>query len=119
MAQTFVVPGSEIFSEGGGWATVEPGFIGNNSTRTGYMIRKFMDETLDAVQFIGEYDFKEFRYGEVLLILAEALYEKNGQITDSEWSHRPWQPAKPGEYASLDQCVCSYERTEYAGRDPA
>ena len=28
------------------------------------MIRKFMDETLDAVQFIGEYDFKEFRYGE-------------------------------------------------------
>ena len=66
MAQTFVVPGSEIFSEGGGWATVEPGFIGNNSTRTGYMIRKFMDETLDAVQFIGEYDFKEFRYGEVL-----------------------------------------------------
>ena len=84
MAQTFVVPGSEIFSEGGGWATVEPGFIGNNSTRTGYMIRKFMDETLDAVQFIGEYDFKEFRYGEVLLILAEALYEKNGQITDEQ-----------------------------------
>ena len=48
------------------------------------MIRKFMDETLDAVQFIGEYDFKEFRYGEVLLILAEALYEKNGQITDEQ-----------------------------------
>ena len=48
------------------------------------MIRKFLDETLDAAQFIGEYDFKEFRYAEVLLILAEALYEKNGQITDDQ-----------------------------------
>ena len=45
--------------------------------RTGYMIRKFLDQTEDATQFKGEYDFKEFRYGEVLLILAEALYEKN------------------------------------------
>lgn len=84
MEQTFVVPGSEIFSEGGGWTTVEPGFVGNNSTRTGYMIRKFMDETLDAVQFIGEYDFKEFRYAEVLLIFAEAVYEKNGFISDDQ-----------------------------------
>lgn len=84
MEQTFVVPGSEIFSEGGGWVAVEPSFLGTNSTRTGYMIRKFMDETLDAVQFIGEYDFKEFRYGEVLLILAEALFEKNGAITDDQ-----------------------------------
>jgi hypothetical protein len=46
------------------------------------MIRKFLDETIEATQFQGEYDFKEFRYGEVLLILAEALYEQNGQISD-------------------------------------
>ena len=43
-----------------------------------------MDETVDATQFRGEYDFKEFRYAEVLLILAEALYEKNGSITDAD-----------------------------------
>ncbi|HET9825669.1 MAG TPA: RagB/SusD family nutrient uptake outer membrane protein, partial [Chitinophagaceae bacterium] len=49
-----------------------------------YMIRKFLDETVDATQFRGEYDFKEFRYGEVLLILAEALYEKNGSISDAD-----------------------------------
>lgn len=84
MAQTFIVPGSEIFFEGGLWTPTYPGFVGNSATRTGYMIRKFLDETLDAAQFIGEYDFKEFRYAEVLLILAEALYEKNGRITDEE-----------------------------------
>ena len=84
MEQTFIVPGSEIFFEGGLWTPTYPGFVGNSATRTGYMIRKFLDETLDAAQFIGEYDFKEFRYAEVLLILAEALYEKNGQITDEQ-----------------------------------
>lgn len=84
MSMTFIVPGSSIFFEGGIWTPTYPGFSGNNATHTGYMIRKFLDETLDAAQFIGEYDFKEFRYGEVLLILAEALYEKNNQITDSQ-----------------------------------
>ncbi|MCU7548842.1 RagB/SusD family nutrient uptake outer membrane protein [Chitinophagaceae bacterium LB-8] len=49
------------------------------------MIRKFLDETLDAAQFRGQYDFKEIRYAEVLLILAEALYEKNGSISDEDF----------------------------------
>ena len=48
------------------------------------MLRKFLDETTDATQFRGEYDFKEFRYAETLLILAEALYELNGNISDAD-----------------------------------
>lgn len=84
MSMTFIVPGSKVFIEGGVWAEQNPGFLGSNATHTGYMLRKFMDETEDALNKIGEYDFKEFRYGEGLLILAEALYEKNGQITDAE-----------------------------------
>jgi hypothetical protein len=84
MSMTFVVPGSTIFFEGGLMQPTYPGFNGSNATHTGYMIRKFLDETLDATQFRGEYDFKEFRYGEVLLILAEALYEKNGSISDAD-----------------------------------
>ena len=84
MSMTFVVPGSTIFFEGGLIQPTFPGFSGSNATHTGYMIRKFLDETLDATQFRGEYDFKEFRYGEVLLILAEALYEKNGSISDAD-----------------------------------
>jgi starch-binding outer membrane protein, SusD/RagB family len=84
MSMTFVVPGSTIFFEGGLMQPTYPGFSGSNATHTGYMIRKFLDETLDATQFRGEYDFKEFRYAEMLLILSEALYEKNGSISDAD-----------------------------------
>lgn len=84
MTMTFIVPGTEIFVEGGIWQPTFPGFTGTNATQTGYMIRKFLDETVDATTFRGQYDFKEFRYAEVLLILAEALYEHNGQISDAD-----------------------------------
>jgi len=83
MAMTFVVPGSDVFQENG-FQPVYPGFSGSSATRTGYMLRKFLDETVEATQFKGQYDFKEFRYGEVLLILAEALYERDGQISDGD-----------------------------------
>ena len=84
MSMTFIVPGTTVFVEGGIWQPTFPGFTGTNATQTGYMIRKFLDETIDATTFRGEYDFKEFRYAETLLILAEALYEKNGQISDAD-----------------------------------
>ncbi|WP_298651014.1 RagB/SusD family nutrient uptake outer membrane protein [uncultured Proteiniphilum sp.] len=84
MAMTFIVPGSTIFFEGGLWQPTYPGFTGTNATQTGYMLRKFLGEDLNSTQFRGEYDFKEFRYGEVLLILAEALYEKEGSISDTD-----------------------------------
>ncbi len=83
MAMTFVVPGSDVFQESG-FQPVFPGFTGSSATRTGYMLRKFLDETVEATQFAGEYDFKEFRYGEVLLILAEALFERDGVISDAD-----------------------------------
>ena len=84
MSMTFIVPGTSIFFEGGLMQPTYPGFSGSNATHTGYMIRKFLDETIEATQFQGEYDFKEFRYAEVLLNLAEALYEKNGSISDND-----------------------------------
>ncbi len=84
MSMSFIVPGSTIFFEGGIMQPTYPGFTGTNATRTGYMIRKFLDETIDAATFRSQYDFKEFRYGESLLILAEALYEKNGSITEQD-----------------------------------
>lgn len=84
MAMTFIVPGSTIFFEGGIWKPTFPGFTGSNATRTGYMLRKFLDETLDAATFRGQYDFKEFRYAEALLILAEALFERYGRISDQD-----------------------------------
>lgn len=84
MKQTFIVPGSLVYSESNAWVEMYPSFIGNNSTRTGYLIRKFLDETPEAMRQQCAYDFKEFRYGEVLLILAEALYELNGNISDAQ-----------------------------------
>jgi hypothetical protein len=84
MGMTFIVPGSTIFFEGGLMQPTFPGFTGSNATHTGYMTRKFLDESIAATQFQGAYDFKEFRYAEVLLILAEALYEQNGQISDPD-----------------------------------
>ena len=83
MAMTFVVPGDSVFQENG-FQPVFPGFSGSNASRTGYMVRKFLDETVEATQFNGEYDFKEFRYGEVLLIRAEALFERDGYISDAD-----------------------------------
>ena len=84
MGMTFIIPGTTIFFEGGLMQPTYPGFTGSNATHTGYMIRKFLDETIDATTFQGAYDFKEFRYAEVLLTLAEALYEQNGQISDQD-----------------------------------
>jgi len=81
MAQTFIVPGSDVYQESG-FLPVFPGFSGSSATRTGYMLRKFLDETVEAAHFAGQYDFKEFRYGEVLLVLAEALFERDGVISD-------------------------------------
>ncbi len=84
MAMSFIIPGTQSVRDGGVWQTIYPGFAGTNATRTGYMLRKFLDEGLEAATFRGHYDFKEFRYGEVLLNLAEALYEQNGQISDQD-----------------------------------
>lgn len=84
MSMTFIVPGDSIFADGGVWAVTYPGFTGTNATQTGYMLRKFLDETIEATQFQGSYDFKEFRYAEILLIFAEALYERDGQISDND-----------------------------------
>src|SRR3989449_750071 len=82
MAMTFIVPGTDVHLETG-FQPVFPGFSGTNASRTGYMLRKFLDESDDAAHFVGQYDFKEFRYGEVLLILAEALFERDGTISDA------------------------------------
>ena len=84
MGMTFLIPGTKYFGEGAVWYEAQPGFSGSSSTHTGYMLRKFRGETPADTQFICAYDFKEIRYAEVLLILAEALFEKNGSISDSD-----------------------------------
>ena len=49
------------------------------ATLTGYMDKKAVGEI-----FMPSYDLPVIRYAEVLLINAEALFEKNGSITDAQ-----------------------------------
>lgn len=51
-----------------------------NTTRTGYYAVKFRVEVASPFGV----DYPVIRYAEVLLIYAEALYEKNGAITDDQ-----------------------------------
>lgn len=89
MALSFVAPESQWYTQNG-WETYAGGnpASGGNSgslgSRTGYRIRKFSGESTNDINFLCEYGPREFRYAETLLILAEALYEKNGSISDAD-----------------------------------
>lgn len=95
MKNIFVIPGSQIWESAplsyvrdwsnpyaGGYPDVPSGsnvVVFGQSTLTGYEQRKFTPEILNPSM-----DFPIIRYAEVLLINAEALYEKNGMITDAQ-----------------------------------
>ncbi|WP_422351054.1 RagB/SusD family nutrient uptake outer membrane protein [Flagellimonas sp.] len=57
---------------------------GNGLTNTGYQSRKFLANGANATSGAQTYDFMAIRYAEVLLNLAEALYEKDGNILDAD-----------------------------------
>ncbi len=95
MINIFVIPGSQIWESAplsyvrdwsdpfaGGYPDVPSGsnvVVFGQSTLTGYEQRKFTPEI-----FNPSMDFPVIRYAEVLLINAEALFEKNDAITDAQ-----------------------------------
>lgn len=81
MTQTFLKPGADYISPQDGPLTCPPQFTTRPETRTGYKLWKFMAET-SVPSDQDEYDYHIIRYAEVLLILAEATYEKDGSISD-------------------------------------
>src|SRR5215467_9458247 len=89
MAMSLVAPGSQWFAQNGwdtyvGGTPASGGNPGSLGSRTGYRIRKFSGESTNDISFLCEYGPREFRYAETLLILAEALYEKDGSISDAD-----------------------------------
>ncbi|SEB06511.1 RagB/SusD family nutrient uptake outer membrane protein [Pedobacter hartonius] len=80
MAQTMLIPGTAALSPEGPF-TAAPDFSVRPETRTGYKLWKFMGE-IKALSTQSTYDVHLIRYAEVLLILAEATFEKNGAIGD-------------------------------------
>jgi len=85
MNQTIMIPGSTVtWGEADRIYDVIIGGGNNGPTKSGYLAFKFQSGSKSAAEGNSYYDYMELRYGEVLLNLAEALYEKNGSISDSE-----------------------------------
>ncbi len=80
MTQTFLMPGTAYKSPQDGPGVCSSGFTMRPETRTGYKLWKYMGEIFGKQT--SSFDFHIIRYPEVLLILAEATFEKNGSIND-------------------------------------
>lgn len=81
MNQTILMPGTKYLSAQIGPDSCVASFTVRPETRTGYKLWKFMGETLEGVNN-STFDYHIIRYPEVLLILAEAMFEKDGAISD-------------------------------------
>lgn len=84
MLQTFLIPGTiyNNFEQTGNNLVCAPQFSTRPETRTGYKLWKYMGEK-KGTDTQADYDYHIIRYAEVLLILAEATFEKNGSIDNS------------------------------------
>ncbi len=86
MNNTIFVPGTEQ-SWLGDTFIVDPfiaGASGQPNTRSGYRTRKYFSDVLQCQQGQCFINFPVMRYAEVLLNLAEALYERDGSISDAD-----------------------------------
>ncbi|MDR3268767.1 MAG: RagB/SusD family nutrient uptake outer membrane protein [Tannerella sp.] len=85
MSQTLMIPGTVAYAP----LQIEPlehwPFYPDRVYTTGYILRKFMTQNPEnAMMLQTGIDHHIIRYAEVLLIYAEALYEKNGSISDDD-----------------------------------
>ena len=60
-----------------------PGVDNNRNINSGYMLYKFISEMPTPGNGGGAFDWNVMRYAEVLLIYAEASFERNGSISDA------------------------------------
>lgn len=81
MTQTFLMPGTTFLNAQDAALVNSPLFNSRPNTKTGYKLWKFIGE-VRTVNNQTTYDCHIIRYPEVLLILAEATFEKNGAISD-------------------------------------
>jgi len=83
MTQTILMPGTAYRNVSTGDAVCDPRFTHRPETRTGYKLWKFMGEAFGRGTNESSFDYHIIRYPEVLLILAEATFEKDGAISDA------------------------------------
>ncbi len=82
MNQTILMPGTPYRNAQHGDDICSSKFTTRPETRTGYKLWKFMGEIFGKTSTSDTYDYHIIRYAEVLLILAEATFEKDGNISD-------------------------------------
>lgn len=82
MSQTILMPGTAYKNAQHGPDVCSPKFTTRPETRTGYKLWKFMGETFGKASDKDAFDYHIIRYAEVLLIWAEATFEKDGSISD-------------------------------------
>lgn len=82
MSQTIIMPGTAYINAQEGNDICSSAFTTRPETRTGYKLWKFMGEVTGRGSNQSTFDYHIIRYAEVLLILAEATFEKDGSISD-------------------------------------
>lgn len=86
MAMTFMTPGIMAYYPLYAVRVECWPFYPSRNASTGYTVFKFMSEDLEGLSYLRklEFDCHIIRYAEVLLIYAEAVFEKNGSISDAD-----------------------------------
>jgi len=85
MAQSLLIPATKVIRpQYDTYRPQWPGQDNNRSSNSGYMLYKFISEQPTPGDGGGAFDWNVIRYAEVLLIYAEATFERNGSISDAD-----------------------------------
>ena len=85
MTQSLILPGiSVIRPQYDTYRPQWPGVDNNRNVNSGYMLYKFISEEPTPGDGGGAFDWNVLRYAEVLLIYAEAQFERNNAISDDD-----------------------------------
>ncbi|HTI94033.1 MAG TPA: RagB/SusD family nutrient uptake outer membrane protein [Puia sp.] len=85
MAQSLLIPATQVIRpQYDTYRPQWPGQDNNRSSNSGYMLYKFISEQPTPGDGGGAFDWNVIRYAEVLLIYAEAQFERNGSISDAD-----------------------------------
>ncbi|MDR0756703.1 MAG: RagB/SusD family nutrient uptake outer membrane protein [Tannerella sp.] len=85
MTMTFMTPGLMAYQPIHSGRVENWPFYPQRNSNTGYIIYKYMSE--DSVSMLTrkqDFDNHIIRYAEILLVYAEAVFEKNGSISDAD-----------------------------------
>ncbi|ANH83920.1 hypothetical protein A8C56_13390 [Niabella ginsenosidivorans] len=86
MTQSLILPAKSIIRpQYDTYRPQWPGVDNNRNINSGYMLYKFISEVpTPGPNATGPFDWNVLRYAEVLLIYAEARFERNGAISDAD-----------------------------------